>query len=178
MSTHKLEELVLYIAQQCSDDPHFGATKLNKILFFADFLAYGHLGKPISEAIYTNQKHGPVPRQLLAAQRSLTESGRAILAERTHFGYKQKRLIPLVSPDLDLFSVDEIHIIDETIRKLEDKNGTELSDFTHKFRPWRDTSEGEEIPFSSVFVMDDLPATRSDKEWALARIAELEPANA
>ena len=35
----KLKELVLVVAQLCADDRNFGAVKLNKLLFFADFLA-------------------------------------------------------------------------------------------------------------------------------------------
>lgn len=178
MSTAKLEELILYIAQQCSDDPNFGATKLNKILFFADFLAYGHLGHSITGATYINRNHGPAPRPILLAQRNLVDSGRAVMAERTHFGYTQKRVLPLVPASLAPFAPEELRIVDETIRKLETMNATELSEFTHKFRPWRDTVEGEEIPYFTVFVMDNLPATRGDKEWATARIAEVEMAGA
>jgi len=35
----KFQELLLYVAARCEGAPTFGATKLNKILFFADFLA-------------------------------------------------------------------------------------------------------------------------------------------
>jgi len=33
----KFKELILYVADKCSDDPDFGAVKLNKILFYSDF---------------------------------------------------------------------------------------------------------------------------------------------
>src|SRR5437660_6974881 len=44
----RYKELVLYICQKCATDQKFGATKLNKILYFSDFLAYAELGEPIT----------------------------------------------------------------------------------------------------------------------------------
>ncbi len=44
----KLVELILYIADKCENDPHFGKTKLNKILFFSDMLYYGFFGNAIT----------------------------------------------------------------------------------------------------------------------------------
>ena len=43
----KLKELMLYVADKCSQDPNFGATKLNKILWWANFLAFGKIRKPV-----------------------------------------------------------------------------------------------------------------------------------
>src|SRR6266480_4421152 len=61
----KYRELVLYICQKCATDKKFGATKLNKILYFADFLAYAELGEPITGFEYQREKNGPVPRRLV-----------------------------------------------------------------------------------------------------------------
>ncbi len=40
----KLKEFILYVADRCEADPTFGAVKLNKILFYADFLAFASTG--------------------------------------------------------------------------------------------------------------------------------------
>ncbi len=40
----KFAELILYVSQKSTFDSTFGSTKLNKILYFSDFLAYGKLG--------------------------------------------------------------------------------------------------------------------------------------
>ncbi len=47
-STEKLRELVLYIADKCEEDRTFGAVKLNKILFYADFISFAEYGEPIT----------------------------------------------------------------------------------------------------------------------------------
>jgi hypothetical protein len=40
----KFREPVVYIASKFGDDPPLGDVKLNKILYFSDFLAYNLLG--------------------------------------------------------------------------------------------------------------------------------------
>ena len=61
----KFKELVLYIARKSECDPRFGATKLNKLLFFSDFLAFKRLGSPITGQTYFKLDHGPAPRRML-----------------------------------------------------------------------------------------------------------------
>ena len=65
----KLKELVLYIAQKSEDDPSFGATKLNKILFAADFYFFGQTGRSITGASYVHRGKGPVPGPPVRARR-------------------------------------------------------------------------------------------------------------
>src|ERR1041384_212988 len=97
---HKFRELVLYIADRCQDDPRFGATKLNKILFYADFLHYGESGTPLTGATYRKLEHGPAPKQLLPTQTKLVSDGSAALSKRERYGYVQKRIVALRDADL------------------------------------------------------------------------------
>ena len=67
----KLAELMLYISMKSESDETFGATKLNKLLFYADFIAYLKLKKPITGAEYQCIERGPAPRSLLPIRRKL-----------------------------------------------------------------------------------------------------------
>src|ERR1035438_9553158 len=40
----KLGELIIYISKKSAGDSRFGATKLNKLLYFSDFLSFGNFG--------------------------------------------------------------------------------------------------------------------------------------
>lgn len=169
----KLEELALYITQKSQDDPKFGATKLNKILFWADFIAYAYLGKPITEATYIRRQHGPVPREIVRAIDNLVVQGRALMGEKIYFGKSQKRLEALDGPNLSLFTSNEIKFVDHQIKRLADWNATEVSDDTHSLRPWLDALQEEEIPYETVFVLLDTPVTLDDKAWGLERAKAL-----
>src|SRR2546425_884388 len=61
----KLAEMILHIAQLSEGDEPFGATKLNKILFYCDFLSYLYHGKPITGQEYQKLPNGPAPRRLV-----------------------------------------------------------------------------------------------------------------
>ena len=89
----KLEELIVYIATKCEGDPSFGATKLNKMLFFSDFTAFAMRGDAITGHDYMRLENGPAPRRFLPIRNRLIDRGDCVLVERSHFGMKQKRLV-------------------------------------------------------------------------------------
>ncbi len=157
---NKLKELVLYVAYKSLDDPSFGATKLNKILFFSDFLAYGQLGKPITGATYQKLDQGPAPRELLPIQERLEEKGEVILLERKYFGYVQKRLWPCREPDISTFSPQEISLVDEVIEALRDHNAFQASVLSHRVPGWQLAGDRDEIPYEAVFLSRE-PLTES-----------------
>ena len=53
----KFEELVLFVAELSQADENFGATKLNKILFFIDFLSYKRSGVGMTGAKYIKHNY-------------------------------------------------------------------------------------------------------------------------
>jgi len=175
MATKKLQELMLYVAKRSLNDPNFGYVKLNKILFYADFFAYGELGKPITGATYIRNLYGPTPRGIKAVEATLEGAGRARVDVREIPGsqHKQHRLVPLVEPDLSLFSSAEIGIVDRMIDEYRHYTGKQLSDQTHQLLPWLNSAEGEEIPYSSVFALEKMPVGYEDRLWAMQALDEL-----
>lgn len=171
--TTKLGEMILYIASKSQDDKAFGATKLNKILFTIDFNAFGAFGQSVSGATYIHRSRGPVPKELVPARRQLIETKRAVLQKRLYFGYQQDALIALEPANLSLFSDVEVGFMNDWIDNLKDFNGTELSNWTHRLRPWLDTDEGEIIPLFTVYGLLDLPASKEALKWGAGKLAEL-----
>ena len=158
----KLRELILYIAERSIEDPGFGATKLNKILFFSDFIAYGSYGEPITGARYQRLPRGPAPRELLPIQAELEKANEAIVVEKKRFNFKQKRILPLRDPDLSSFTAEEIALVDEVIDGLRPFNATNISALSHQIAVgWQLAGEGEDIPYESVFISND-PLTPTD----------------
>jgi hypothetical protein len=158
----KLKELILYVAQKSADDPRFGATKLNKILFFSDFLAYGELGRPITGVRYQRLDHGPAPVRLLPAQRELETEGAVQLVEVAHYTWTQKRLTPTRRADLSTFSATEIAVVDEVVDWLREFSATEVSALSHLERSWQIVADREEIPYEYVFLSNE-PLTPADE---------------
>ncbi len=170
----KLGELMLYVAGRMSQDPSFGATKLNKVLFFADFFHYAQHGTAITGAEYQKLRYGPAPRQLVPVQRSLTSTGAALIRRSEAGPYAQKRLTPLRDADLSRFTGTEIAIVDEIISCLTGRTATEVSDISHLMVGWKIAAEGETIPYDSVFLYDG-PLTDSDYRFAKQIAERLRP---
>ena len=151
----KFKELILYIAKECETHPFFGATKLNKVLFYSDFIAYEQLGKPITGAEYTALEYGPGPRRLLPIRQDMLLDGDIIIQELG----SQQRVVARRSPDLEEFSPSERKIIDTVIEALEYQDAESVSDLSHKFLGWQAaraeffvTGQPTIIPYETVHV--------------------------
>jgi hypothetical protein len=155
----RFRELVLYFAERSADDPLFGATKLNKLLGYADFYAYAHLGHSLTGATYQVLKNGPAPVELLPIRRQMIEDGDAELETRERYGYVQKRLKARREPNMGMFDAEERAQIDEIFELLRTESATSISDRSHKdFLGWQLAEEGATIPYATIFVSRRPPA--------------------
>ena len=161
----KLSELTLFMAHKSLDDPTFGATKLNKLLFFSDFWAYLTLGKSITGATYVRREHGPVPSELSEIQQDLQRNREAKIVERDYFGYSQRCLTPEREPNISLFTPDELGVIHHILLSLRSSDAGNVSELSHSFLGWQLAGDREEIPYESVFLSDEAP-TDEDIERA------------
>ncbi len=153
----KLKDLILFIAQRSEGDKKFGATKLNKILFFADFYAYLFFGKPITGQEYHALEHGPAPRRVMPARDELRKSGAIAIRKQNVFGKEQERIFALADPDLDAFSAPEIQLVEAVIEQLKDMNARDSSDLSHTFVGYELAKLGETIPYQVALVGDRKP---------------------
>jgi len=158
---NKFSELLLYVAERCDRDPRFGLTKLNKILFFADFYAYGRLGKAITGAAYQRLANGPAARAVLPTINELKRGNAAQVVERDWFGRTQKRLSPKRPANLKAFTADEIKLVDGVIAALWDADAATVSDLSHEESlGWQLAAVGEDIPYATVFLSSRAPSFR------------------
>ena len=167
----KLKELILYVADRCEADPTFGAVKLNKILFYADFLAFASTGKPITGVGYEKMQLGPVPSALQQASASLIAEGDLARQRKDRFGRTQVRFVALRAPDLSLFTGAEIALVDEVVAALKGVNAAEVSDLSHLEHGWQLASLREFIPYETVFLSNE-PVTDADRERARELVAQ------
>jgi len=159
----KFRQLILFVAQESEDDPKFGATKLNKILYFSDFKAFGILGEPITGATYQRLERGPAPREMLPMLREMEAEGSIRREERRYFNLLQKRVLPEARPDLSVFSGDELELVRNVIRELRHLNALDVSALSHLEVGWQIADPGAVIPYAMVYISARKP-TRADFE--------------
>jgi len=166
----KLQELILYISMKSEGDEGFGKVKLNKLLFFSDFLAFLYHGSAITGQDYQALQQGPAPKAMLPVLNAMQKRGEVAVRENEYHGLKQQRVFSLRPPDTSVFDAKQIALVDEVITKHWGQNGADVSEKSHKFIGWALAKRGETIPYSVVMVgKRDL--TISERE----RGVELEP---
>ncbi len=100
----KFTELLVHVAGRLQSDRSGGATKLDKVIFFADFAHVRRTGSPITGATYQKLEHGPAARRLRPVRDELISKGEAELREEEFLGYQQHRLVPRREADLTVFT--------------------------------------------------------------------------
>ena len=170
-SDHRLGELILFICQKSANDSHFGSVKLNKLLYYSDFFAYGRWGQTITGAEYWNLPEGPAPKRLVRVRKELLDGG-ALAIQEIQFpnGLVQKRPIQLRPPDLSLFRGDQLFLAEEVIDEHIGFNAQQISEKSHQEWGWKLTKEKETIAWSTVLLSPE-PLSESEIEKALAKIA-------
>jgi uncharacterized phage-associated protein len=158
-SEEKFRELLLYVSERCARDEKFGKTKLVKILYYSDFLAYGLFGHPITGATYQALEWGPVPRELTAVISKLKRTKQAVIVPRRYYNKTQQVPTPLRRPRLDKFSADEIALVDQVMADLWGENAVEVSSLSHLEEGYRLSALKRTIPYESVFLSSEPPTT-------------------
>jgi len=166
----RLRELILYVSDKCSQDPTFGAVKLNKILYSSDFFSFQQFGEPITGAEYMRLGRGPAPRRMLPVRAQMEVAGELVMQEREYFGYPQQRPIPLRKADVGLFTARDIALVDEVIQALWNRAASEVSVLSHGIA-WRAARDNESIPYEAAFL-SDAPLDQSDIDRAKELIAQ------
>jgi hypothetical protein len=165
----KLGELILHASGQLLDDPTGGATKVNKVLFYAEFSHIRTHGVPITGVRYQKLRQGPAPRQLVPVRERLIADGAARLQVDQHFGKPLHRLVPLRGPRADTLSQQELSSVDQVVTALWGKTASQVSEMSHQELGWIMVEEGEDIPLSTAY----LPRRAAMSDAARRRAREL-----
>lgn len=172
----KFTELVLHVAACLQHDGAGGATKLNKVLFFAEFAHVRRTGHPITGAVYQKLEHGPAARRLKPVRDVLIAKGEASLVAEDFLGYQQQRLVPLREADLSVFSAEELATIAGVVDDLRGLNARQVSDLSHEEAGWRLVDFGDDIPYEAALVgarQVATPTSRRLEQEAAARLGLL-----
>lgn len=152
----KFDNLILYICKNSQNDSLFGRTKLNKLLYFADFGHYREHGKSISGQEYMAIQNGPVPRAMKPALDRMIHAG-DVREEHIDVGARRPRcnIVAQRDPDMSAFSEEEIAYVDEVLSKYARMTGTDLANLSHAepgYRAAFDAGYGQAIQYGTAYL--------------------------
>lgn len=150
-SAKKTSEVVKYFARQMSG---VFVTKMNKLLFYADFLKYKRKGEGMTGLEYRALTYGPVPNRYGEVY------SRAEGVEMEDFIYPDgtsgQILRAVCEPDLSVFSDGEKEILAEVCELFRNASAGSISETSHREKGWIDCEKGRNlIPYSYAFYLNE-----------------------
>lgn len=140
----KLTALVQCFAWRTQD---LFKSKLQKLLFYADFLCYKRYGYQITGLAYIHHQYGPVPANHDLVQWALVTIG-AIDVKPSEGPFGGELIISLGEPDRSLFNEEEIEVIDAVIGYFKDFTAPKISEFSHGEQGYSKTGFKDIISYS------------------------------
>ncbi|MFP5250622.1 MAG: Panacea domain-containing protein [Acidobacteriota bacterium] len=178
MNREKFKSLVHYVCAKTEDPSQLGATKLNKILWYSETLAFLNYGQPVSGAKFVKRQFGPAPTAILPILAELEAEQKIVVRNVSFHGFPKKEFISMTEPVLDdEFTADEIAIVDYVIDTIcRTHTATSISNLSHD-DIWEMAAIGEELPLY-VSLAEKGEITEEDVAWADKKIRVIEGAAA
>lgn len=131
------------------------STKMNKLLFYADFCCYKRYCIGMTGLSYKAIQYGPVPERWNILYGSIDEIDTEIVSFPS--GNSGERLVSHTAPDLSYFSEKELSILNEVIDKLGQKTANQLSVMSHAEDAWiRFKDDTLPIDYTEAFTLKAL----------------------
>jgi hypothetical protein len=158
-SFEKLAAMTAYIARH---GRNVYKTKLNKLLFYCDFVNYHLNGVSISGARYVHLPFGPVPDRYEQTLKNLEMIGTLQISKGRGFELISAGDDPLP----DTLSQQERATIDWVLERFGSMSASEISEYSHRERAYKDTRPGECIAYEYAKFFQSLPerATASPRK--------------
>ena len=147
-STVRLKNLLLYIIGQMGE---VFQTKMNKVLFYIDFLSYRENGMAISGLAYNAIDFGPVPQRWDRVYSAFDE---IVPQPKLVRDQESTALTASVEPDMACFTEQERAIIDTVCAKMKNLSAHDISALSHNEPAWqRHLHQTETIPYDEAFSL-------------------------
>jgi len=138
----KLFNAIIYF---CSDGQP--KTKLNKLLFYADFKHFKEYAVSITGARYVHLQYGPVPDDYDYYFAELSRERYLDVEEEIFGNYTGFKCVSRVEPDSDVFNQSERDVLEQVINHFRGFGSAEIMKFSHEEAAYASTMEGETISY-------------------------------
>ncbi len=150
----RLKEAALHIMRRCEDAERFGLTKLNKILWRADFKAYAARRMPVTGRLYQRLQQGPAPVEMLPLLQEMQLAKLMRIEPVPVRNFTEHRPVALVEPSLRYFSPDDLVYLDAAVDYFWDYSGRAVSKESHGVA-WETRSNGDPMPYDLALLSDE-----------------------
>jgi hypothetical protein len=166
----KFKSLVHYVIWRAGERNGFGATKLYKVLWFAEARAFVLSRQPIAGETYIREEHGPVPRHAAEIVRELESEGAIRVWSDQD---SPQRFKALRNPDGSKLTDDHRKIIEYWIERVDAGDTAISTGEASQDIAWEIAKPGEEIPYFALLATRIREPRGTELEWAKSRTEDL-----
>ena len=165
----KLAELILFISERSEGDARFGADKLARLLFNADFSAFRYHKKSITGQVYEKCHVCPCPKRLAVVRQALISRRELAIREREPYGSRQYRSFALRLADLSKFTAEELALVTRLIATNWGLSSWDVRNTSEEICGWEQANDGENVPYEIAFI-SKRPPTEKERRRAMQDI--------
>lgn len=148
LSLSRLKNIMLAVLEKCSN---VWCTKMNKLLFYIDFLSYREYGSAMTGLTYRAIDYGPVPERWDKIYSEFPEVTQEI---RQCGDFEGSVLVANGRVDASVLSAQELVIIDKVCHALGNMSSRELTQLSHQEQGWIENEEKHSrIAFDYAFEL-------------------------
>lgn len=130
-------------------------TKLNKLLFFSDFLHYSKTGFSITGLTYRAIPRGPVPAEYDKLYLKLADEGKIYIDEVLIHGDNYAEIINGKEEyNENIFSDKEKEILNTIIKEFKSNTSKEMVELSHQYNAWKDNQEQRKLIRYQQYAFD------------------------
>ncbi len=151
-SLTKFKEMVVYFSHQI---PSY-KTKMNKLLFYADFSFFKYFGNSISGIKYKAIPYGPVPNmyETIFENLAITDTIDIIFEPKENGSRKEKLVGRSDRPfNPDLFNPNELSCLEKVVLRFKDVSPREIVEISHYEPAWLENEKNRDF-ISYEFAID------------------------
>ncbi|MFA6269788.1 MAG: Panacea domain-containing protein [Candidatus Paceibacterota bacterium] len=143
----KYRNAILYFIKYCNNK-YLGATKLNKLLYYLDFINYRDRQMSVTGDFYIHNNYGPTP---IEVERIISEmKDKEINIKEDPFENSRKISFELkkgVDVDETLFSEEEKELLKSICKEFSDWSTEKIVEQTHLESPWFYSKPFEKVDY-------------------------------
>ena len=154
----KYKQAVLYFVAHCNNS-YLGKTKLNKLLYYLDFISYRDRQNPVTGDSYRHLQYGPVPALVDEIISELKDAGSLAVTpvlydndSKKTFDFQQ-----LKEPDTSAFDDYEANLLKQICQRFELWETNQIVDQTHLEAPWVYSQPYDLVDYELADDIDIIP---------------------
>jgi uncharacterized phage-associated protein len=135
ISEEKYSNAILYFLKYCNND-YLGATKLNKLLYYLDFISYRDKSKSVTGDLYIHKDYGPVPDRIDDVIADLKLQSKIEVEEVPYKDNHKTNFVLKTDPDMSVFDSYEQELLAKICTEFSQWSTEKIVSQTHLEAPW------------------------------------------